>query len=194
MTYDTNNKRNARTLKVLQQAMLTLMSDQSYETIKAVDICRVAMVHRTTFYLHFEDKEHLLNECVHQVKSQLEAEIVMSELTQTPSGYYAELLRLLVKYLDAHPNLQAGLVLLPENQIFWLKFQALIAHDVKQRMQHFAQNGYNYHVHLDINSQFFTNGIIGTLLWWLRHSRPIEASLFYEQITSLMDPRNVLSR
>lgn len=192
MVYDPSQLRKQRALKALQDGMFTLLSTKSYESIKTVDICKAAMVHRTTFYLHFENKEHLLNVCVHQLKSQLEGELPIDNTTDTLPGYYAKLLKQLVLYLDEHPKLQEGLVSQPSNQVFWLKLQDLIAHDVRQRMQIQRANGYKYHVDLNANAQFFTNGIIGTLLWWLRNHRPIEAIQFFEQIAILMDPRREL--
>lgn len=192
MAYDQRQLRNQRTLQALRDSLQRLMSQQSYESIKAVDICREAKVHRTTFYLHYENKEHLLNDCVNQLKETIESRIIPSERTEIPSGYYAELLKQMVIYLDEHPRLQEGLVHAPSNQVFWLKLQDLIAHDVKKRMQRYSEKGYAYTVDLDMNAQFFTTGIIGTLLWWLRNHRPVPAELFYSQMAALMDPRKAL--
>lgn len=82
----------------------------------------------------------------------------------------------------------------PSNQIFWLRFQERIAYDVRVRMESFAHQGYDYRVDLQMNAQFFTNGIIGTLLWWLRNQRPLPEQTFLSQIIPLMDPRNALNR
>src|SRR5688572_41733 len=49
-----------RTYKFLWQALLTLMAEQDFESITVTDICERAMVHRTTFYKHYEDKYGLL--------------------------------------------------------------------------------------------------------------------------------------
>lgn len=106
MSYDPNKLRHKRTIKALQEALLNLMSHQSFESIKTVDICKEAMVHRTTFYLHFENKDHLLEECVLEVKQKLEAQIPINETTCIPSGYYVEFLRKMVVFLDEHPKLE----------------------------------------------------------------------------------------
>ena len=190
MVYDPQKLRNKRTDVVLQEAMLTLLGKRSYESINIVDICREAMVHRTTFYNHFEDKEHLLGDCVKGIKEQLESEVHGKVLAVSPSAYYAQLLQSLVAYLDKNPERIEGLVNRESNQIFWSKLQELIAYDVKVRMSTYADQGYVYVVDLQINAQFFCTGIIGTLLWWLRRGRPVEAAEFFEQMTMLMDPRN----
>lgn len=49
-----------RTYKFLWDALMTLMSERDFESITVTDICARAMVHRTTFYKHYEDKHGLL--------------------------------------------------------------------------------------------------------------------------------------
>ncbi|MGQ0422131.1 TetR/AcrR family transcriptional regulator, partial [Bacillus sp. HC-Mk] len=51
-----------RTHKLLWDSLFELMtqSKQKYSTITINQICDRAMVHRTTFYKHFEDKDALL--------------------------------------------------------------------------------------------------------------------------------------
>lgn len=59
--------RTVRTKTFLSKTLLKLMEESALEKISVTDICDKAMVHRTTFYKHFEDKYHLLSytfECI----------------------------------------------------------------------------------------------------------------------------------
>jgi AcrR family transcriptional regulator len=49
-----------RTHKLLWEALLTLIKQKGFETITVQEICDEALVHRTTFYKHYEDKYDLL--------------------------------------------------------------------------------------------------------------------------------------
>jgi AcrR family transcriptional regulator len=49
-----------RTNKFLWDALMSLMAERDFESISVSDICERAMVHRTTFYKHYEDKQGLL--------------------------------------------------------------------------------------------------------------------------------------
>jgi len=49
-----------RTNKFLWDALMSLMTERDFESISVSDICERAMVHRTTFYKHYEDKQGLL--------------------------------------------------------------------------------------------------------------------------------------
>lgn len=49
-----------RTHKLLSQALLSLIEHHSFNSISVKEICEEAMVHRATFYTHFNDKYDLL--------------------------------------------------------------------------------------------------------------------------------------
>ena len=51
-----------RTYKFLWDALMSLMTERDFEFVTVTDICERAMVHRTTFYKHYEDKYGLLNQ------------------------------------------------------------------------------------------------------------------------------------
>ncbi len=57
---DLPDLRVRRTHKLLWDALMALMIERDFESITVTDICDRAMVHRTTFYKHFEDKYDLL--------------------------------------------------------------------------------------------------------------------------------------
>src|SRR5215216_5278082 len=54
-----------RTYKFLWNALMSLMTERDFEAITVTDICQRAMVHRTTFYKHYEDKNGLLFHGIH---------------------------------------------------------------------------------------------------------------------------------
>jgi AcrR family transcriptional regulator len=49
-----------RTYKFLWEALMSLLMERDFESITVAAICERAMVHRTTFYKHYEDKYGLL--------------------------------------------------------------------------------------------------------------------------------------
>ncbi|MGO5022503.1 TetR/AcrR family transcriptional regulator [Lawsonibacter sp. LCP25S3_G6] len=52
--------RQRKTRKLLVEALAQLLVERPYQEVSVVDICQRAMVHRTTFYAHFNDKQELL--------------------------------------------------------------------------------------------------------------------------------------
>src|SRR5258707_14827127 len=75
-----------RTHKLLWEALVALMDEQDFERVSVKDLCDRAMVHRTTFYKHYEDKYDLLARGMRQAHESLLAEL---ELAGKDSASYA---------------------------------------------------------------------------------------------------------
>ena len=67
MKYDLTKKLTigaSRTLYSLQQSLLSLLSEKSFEEIAVGELCEKAMLPRATFYNYFDDKYDLLEYCM----------------------------------------------------------------------------------------------------------------------------------
>lgn len=76
MKYDFTKKPTigaSRTLHSLQQAMLSSLSEKSFEEIAVGELCEKAMLPRATFYNYFDDKYDLLEYCFMTVRQQLDS-------------------------------------------------------------------------------------------------------------------------
>lgn len=60
-----------RTRKLLWEALLDLMMEKEFETITVKELCDRAMVHRTTFYSHYQDKYDLLEQGIQAMYNEL---------------------------------------------------------------------------------------------------------------------------
>jgi len=58
------DRRTERTRKALISAFVHLILTHGYTNVSVEDIAEHADIGRSTFYLHFKSKEHLLRECV----------------------------------------------------------------------------------------------------------------------------------
>lgn len=56
-----NSLQKNKTKKLLKNALIELLQKKQFESIKLNEICEVGLVHKTTFYNHFQDKYELLN-------------------------------------------------------------------------------------------------------------------------------------
>lgn len=54
------DKRIRRTHRLLREALIALITEQGYDSIRVEDILQQADIGRTTFYAHFKDKRALL--------------------------------------------------------------------------------------------------------------------------------------
>ena len=85
-----------KTHKFLFAALFELMEKMPFDEISVTDICQRAMVHRTTFYNHFEDKYHLLRCAIAAMQ-----EDIMTHIpgTDDPQTFYLALLDRILDHL-----------------------------------------------------------------------------------------------
>ncbi|HZD11520.1 MAG TPA: TetR/AcrR family transcriptional regulator [Candidatus Binatia bacterium] len=81
------DRRVQRTRKLLQEALIKLVAEKGYEAVTVRELLDEANVGRSTFYAHFQDKDHLLrsildrlNELFEQHKKQVR------EATKNPAN------------------------------------------------------------------------------------------------------------
>ena len=60
-----------KTKKNLYESLLYLMKEKPFEELKVSEICENALVNRSTFYSHFDDKYDLLDSLICDLKDSL---------------------------------------------------------------------------------------------------------------------------
>ncbi len=75
-----------RTRQLLQQALMELIAEKSFESITVQDVTERATVNRATFYAHFEDKYALLEYTMREMIRQRLRREVPEEASLTPKN------------------------------------------------------------------------------------------------------------
>src|SRR5262249_39919028 len=80
------DRRIQRTHELLRNALMQLIEERGYETITIQDITDRANVSRTTFYLHFRDKDDLLFTTMEELYDNLVEQIHIPRLGEGASS------------------------------------------------------------------------------------------------------------
>ena len=94
--------RQRRTRKLLADALLSLLEERPLSEISVVDICQRAMVHRTTFYAHFDDKLALLRYAVDELQKYFEPVDPSLDPRTGPREYFMVLFHNALSFLKSH--------------------------------------------------------------------------------------------
>lgn len=164
-----------RTHKLLWEALLTLMAEQEFETISVKEICDHAMVHRTTFYHHYEDKYDLLTHGMQHTHEMLLAEF---ERTGKDSSSYARF------FEHVATNARFYRVMLCGNGIgsFQAQLRNYFADTIATELQHRERSGHIFPAPLPLLAQCYAGALVSALTWWLSNDLPASA----EQMGSYM--------
>jgi len=170
--------RITRTYKLLCNALVKLLNDKPFGKITVTDICREAMINRSTFYDHFEDKYHLLTFGIQDM---------LEEATATPAsrgdldGIWLNLLRNVADLKVFYRRV----LLDGDDESLRIIFHERVAQDLEKHIMEIGDPDLPY-TKVVIISEFITGSIVSILRWWLRTDR-VTAEELADVIPSLME-------
>ena len=92
--------RIVKTKKLLYTTLVELMKEMPFEEIKVSDICNRALVNRSTFYSHYQDKYDLLQEFVKDIKNTLAIELSKNKEVNSVRDYYIEMISIFIDHIE----------------------------------------------------------------------------------------------
>lgn len=156
-----NNRdiRSASTEQAIMDAMLTLLGQMSFRSITVNDICKASSVSRTTFYLHFEDKYHLIISCI---ASHLYLALEHFD-GQNVESFYGEILSRIYE----HKIALIRLVNYDHNKELKKKFNIVLTDIITIFYQKRLAEGITLELPFEIIALYVSHGIAAIFLWWI---------------------------
>lgn len=174
-----------RTFKLLSQALMSLLLEKSFEEIFVTDICERAMVHRTTFYKHFEDKYHLLDFCVKELVKTFEVETDQLKSSDTMKDYYMGLIRKSLMYMMDNKKLFLTGIIKSGNVLPMLHRSVYQLIEIK--LTENEKLGFHHTIPCPIIAQFYSGALITASIWWLENDTPISIDEMVKYISLMIN-------
>jgi AcrR family transcriptional regulator len=176
-----------RTHKLLWEALMVELSVRPFEKITIKDICERAMVHRTTFYKHYEDKYALLEQGVRQMYA-----ILIAEVNALPNTFSVDDPTPTFIHLFAHAaNHQHFYKLMLSGEGIG-KFQELIrgfiVKDMESKMTALGSANSPFAVPPAMYAQFFAGAFLSICAWWLENDMPLSPEQMAQYFLFLHNP------
>lgn len=183
MSNNTTNEnldlRIRRTHKLLSDSLISLLTEKSFEDIRISDICDKAMIHRTTFYKHFEDKYQLLDFLLRQLIHDFEEKSLQYTATNNQRQYYTNLFKLLLEHMSENRKMYSiGLL---NNGSAMKLLQKIVLQCVKSKLENDEANGVKFIVPINIIAEFYSPALVYSAGEWLEEGMivPIEQMVEY---------------
>jgi AcrR family transcriptional regulator len=180
-----------RTRKLLWEALLAEMSKRAFEEITVTDVCERAMVHRTTFYKHYEDKYALLEQGMRKMYDALVAEArhdppsAFSE--ENPPPYFIRLFEHVAERQQFYQLMLCGEGI--------GRFQKLvkdyIAEVAETRLRGLLPANQSSVFPLAMHVQFFAGAVLSLLAWWLENDMPLSPRQMAQYLLARHDSATV---
>jgi len=178
--------RITKTHMALSKALMDLLEKKSFQKITVNDICQLAMVSRSTFYLHFEDKYHLMLFCLKSVRQKLDEAVRSMELR--------DYLRMVMdsvyerkKALRTLHQAEIDIELINMFRSFFHDyFSDIITECEKQDVRLPGP--------IPLVAAYYANGLTGMVIWWIEHNFSISAEEIsacqYNLLSDLIPDKN----
>jgi AcrR family transcriptional regulator len=167
------DRRKQRTRKLLLQALMDLIVEKGYASISIQDITDRADVSRTTFYLHFRDKDELLAVGMREMYDEMVSTYTpLSRHEVQERGYYTSLLEP-TDYRHVAKNADFYRAMLSEKgaPAFIVTVQNYLAQVLNEFCLKLAHDDYKPPVPLDFIAYALAGMEVGIIHWWLHHDQ-----------------------
>lgn len=159
-----------KTNKALFNSLTELMKDKTFEEIKISDICSKALVNRSTFYAHYNDKYELLVALIEDLKQNLLTDLKKNENAVNSKEYFMELLEILINHVEEKHEIYFSILINNKNGILMDILLDVVNKDIKERIK-ISENITNYNIPSDIITKFYLGAIIGVGVEWIKNNK-----------------------
>lgn len=174
----TDNRRVRMTKKLIKDAYIELLETNPSEKISVTDICKVADVNRSTFYMYYEDTIVLRHDIENDLMEQIPVLSTMpSEITSDEQ--FIEILESFFTYIKDNDRMFRILILQADNRAFTRRLIDAVLR--------------KYHIDSQSTDQllakyeyvFIVSGVIGLLGAWIEGNYQITAKKFSEMVLKI---------
>ncbi len=185
MSEEQEDLRVRRTHKLLWEALMAELSQRSFEEITVKEICERAMVHRSTFYKHYEDKYALLEQGMRQMYDALVAEVVHAPPSafsvDHPPPYFVRVFEHVAEHQQFYKLMLCGEGI--------GRFQKLvkdyIAEQALAKMRELPPAKQHFAFPPAMQVQFFAGAFLSLLAWWLENGMPLSPHQMAQYLLSI---------
>ena len=179
--------RVVRTRKLLREALIDLIPEKGYDAITIKDISERATLNRATFYLHYRDKEDLLDRGFEEIWDELTRD---NPFPQTSGGALSlDATRATVlrdfEHLERHAAFYSVMIGRHGVAHFIFRMQDYVYKSTEERLKSLESVRTPAEVPQGIVLQFVASAYVGLMHWWLENDMPFDPNEMADLIVQL---------
>lgn len=165
-----------RTHKLLQSSLIELVKEKPFDKITVTDICERAMVHRATFYTHFEDKYQLLDDCIGGFFSAFDEVAVTEHSVDGYKEYFTNVARKILA--DIEKNKAVYKAFMRQNDA---TFEHTLTQNVYEKLcvkyDNCVAHGVIPSAPKEIFASFYAGACSSLVMWWIKSDMPVSSDV-----------------
>lgn len=168
-----------KTINGLYDALIFLLKEKTFEEIKVSDICKKALINRSTFYAHFQDKYELFASLIDDLKESLNSELKNIENNLSVKEYYIEMIKVFIDHIEGKEDIYRSIMINNKNSIIMDMIYDTINEDINERLNDSS-------VPNDIASAYYLGGVVNVGMLWLRNDKNYTKEEMLEYLNKLI--------
>ena len=180
--------RVTKTKKLLYETLISLMEEKSFEEIKVSDICKKALINRSTFYSHYSDKYELFMELINTLKLSLFNSLNTNVNNVNTREYFIELIIILLNHIDDKKNIYYSILINNRNSIITDIILDVVSKDINSRITNDKISTNN--IPTEIVSKFYLGAVISIGIEYLESKNKYSKEDMIKYIDKLI-PSNI---
>lgn len=166
MKQQKQDRRSQRTIRLINAAMIDLLSEKRYTDITVQDILDRADVGRSTFYTHYYDKEDVFEGVAEQMLASFNQQLQQAEAGQLLPAL--ELFRHVQEGQRLFQNLLGG----QGEEMIWKAVQTILSRSIEQSLVSMLVGKRPPSVPLAVMAQYLAGAFLNLLKWWIEAEMP----------------------
>jgi len=163
----TEDLRIRRTHKLLVEAMFSLIDKKTFDDISVSEICERAMVHRATFYKHFEDKYRFFEFCIERKLEELFPSLADEKLLLSPKEYFMGMVIKVLDFLDTNRKVVRQIFDATNSNTITDAIQNAVKLEISKKLIESEASGIKYRMPVHILGEYYTGALIALAKWWI---------------------------
>ena len=151
----------------MSKSGIDLLKEKTFEEIKVSDICNKALINRSTFYAHYQDKYELVVGFISTLKEELAKAIKDNGSTFNTKEYYLEMLKIFLDHVDSKRDIYSAILIHNKNSVIMDMIYDTLNEDIKKRVEH-EKNSNN--IPSDIIAKFYLGAVFNVGMEWLKNN------------------------
>lgn len=172
-----------RTRQLLRSALLSLIPQKGYDDITVQDITEYATLNRSTFYLHYNDKDHLMQTMIEDVFTELEDIPRQKPQQETNVRYIERIYTHLFQHVYKHKEFYK--VMFQERSVARFT-QQIHGHIEALGLKWMAVRKWEQvQIPPELFISFIGSGFMGMIRWWISNDFPYPPDYMAQQFMRL---------
>lgn len=177
-----NDLRVKKTKNALYNTLMELMKAKSFEEIKVSDICNAALINRSTFYAHYNDKYELLKDAIDNLKNSLIEELNKNVKTSNTKEYYLEMISILLNHIEEKRSIYQQIMLNNRNSIMVDILYDVLDHDITSKIK----KAKSEKIPGEIIAKFYIGAVFNVGLIFLKNEKKYSKQEILEYLNRLI--------